>query len=170
VNLSNTYLLERDFCWRGILAEPNPIWHADLKRNRRANIDLRCVFKTTGERVKFAATRYPALGTILDFTAKDGHADARRDHMVIDVETVSLNDLLASHGAPRDIDYISIDTEGSELDILKHFDFSQWNVTLFSVEHNMTEQAGLLDQFMHEHGYARRYPSYTLLESWYRKM
>ena len=170
VNLSNTYLLERDFNWRGILAEPNPIWHADLKRNRKADIDLRCVFATTGERVKFAATKYPALSTILDFTAKDGHAEARREHVVIDVETVSLNDLLETRNAPQDIDYISIDTEGSELDILKHFDFIKWNVLLFSVEHNVTGQAALLDQFMRARGYEPRYPSYTLLESWYRKL
>ena len=56
VNLSNTYLLERDFDWRGILAEPNPVWHADLKRNRRANIDLRCVFHTTSQFWPFQAT------------------------------------------------------------------------------------------------------------------
>src|SRR5262249_12101999 len=44
---SNTLLLERDFDWRGILAEPNPVWHDDLKRNRKAAIDTRCVFCRT---------------------------------------------------------------------------------------------------------------------------
>ena len=43
VNLSNTCLLEREFGWRGILAEPNPAWHAALRQNRKADIDLRCV-------------------------------------------------------------------------------------------------------------------------------
>jgi FkbM family methyltransferase len=169
VNLSNTYLLERDFDWRGILAEPNPVWHADLKRNRRANIDLRCVFHTTGAPARFAATKYAELGTIVDFAFKDGHAEARREHELIEVETVSLDDLLESHGAPRNIDYISIDTEGSELDILQRFDFARWNVTLFSVEYNATEQAHALDRLMRHHGYERRYPSYSLFDAWYRK-
>src|SRR5712691_1345771 len=56
VSLSTTYLLERDYNWQGIVAEANPVWHAALKRNRQAAIDLRCVFTTTGARVKFAAT------------------------------------------------------------------------------------------------------------------
>jgi FkbM family methyltransferase len=170
VNLSNTYLLERDFNWGGILAEPNPVWHADLKRNRRADIDLRCVFSTTGARVKFAATKYPELGTIVDFAFKDGHAESRRDHDVIEIETVSLNDLLESHHAPRNIDYISIDTEGSELDILQCFDFEKWDVMLFSIEHNATEQEHALDQLMRRHGYVRRHPSYSLIDAWYCKV
>jgi FkbM family methyltransferase len=168
-NLSNTYLLERDFNWHGILAEPNPVWHADLKLNRKAEIDLRCVFQTTGARINFAATHYAELGTILDFVSKDGHAATRAAHKVIEVETVSLNDLLEFHGAPRNIDYISIDTEGSELDILKCFDFQKWNVILFSIEHNSFGPASLLDRFMIERGYERRYPSYSLMDAWYRK-
>jgi FkbM family methyltransferase len=169
VSLSNTYLLERDFNWRGILAEPNPIWHADLRRNRTAHIDERCVFRNTGSRARFAATKHAELGTILDFAYEDGHAEARRDHEVIEVETVSLNDLLEFHDAPRDIDYISIDTEGSELEILKHFDFSRWDVMLFSVEHNATGQMQELDRLMQRQGYERRYAGYSLIDAWYRK-
>ncbi len=168
--LSNTYLLEREFGWRGILAEPNPAWHADLARNRRADIDFRCVFHATGERIKFAATRYRELGTILGFESSDGHREARREHSIIEVETVSLDDLLGQHGAPRDIDYISVDTEGSELEILEHFDFTRWNVTLFSVEHNSTEQEQGLDRLMQRHGYERRYPSYSWFDAWYKKV
>jgi FkbM family methyltransferase len=169
VDCSNTYLLERDFNWRGILAEPNPAWHAELKRNRSASIDLRCVFSASGERVKFIAAKYPELGTILGFESSDGHRGARSEHSIIEVETITLNDLLEQHGAPRDIDYVSVDTEGSELEILERFDFSRWNVMLWSVEHNMTKQKQGLDRLMKAHGYERRYPSYSSVDAWYRK-
>ena len=86
----------------------------------------------------FAATKHPELATIVGYESNDGHRQARQDHTVVEVETVSLNDLLAQHDAPQEVDYISIDTEGSELDILAPFDFKRWNVTLFSVEHNAT--------------------------------
>src|SRR5215469_3679177 len=42
VSLSNTCLLERSYDWQGILAEPFPVWHTDLARNRTALIDHRC--------------------------------------------------------------------------------------------------------------------------------
>jgi len=170
IALSNTYLLERDFGWRGILAEPNPVWHADLARNRQARIDRRCVFSRTGARVAFAATRYPELATIAEYVSADGHAESRSEHDTIEVETVSLNDLLQGHDAPREIDYMSIDTEGSELPILEAFDFARWDVRLLSVESNHTAQEPLLDRLMAQHGYERCYASYSSIDSWYRKV
>ena len=169
IEASNTYLLERDFGWTGILAEPNPVWHERLARNRTSVIDRRCVFSGSGERIKFAASRHPGLSTIAEFLACDGHAGARADHRIIDVETVSLNDLLAGHSAPRNIDYISIDTEGSELRIMENFDFDQWTVDLFSIEHNMTAAEAALDQLMESRGYERRFRRYTHIDAWYRR-
>lgn len=166
---SNTLLLEREFGWRGILAEPNPVWHAALARNRTARFDHRCVFKTTGERIAFAATKHSGLATITEFAASDGHAQSRTEHEILQVETVSLNDLLASHGAPPRVDYISIDTEGSELAILERFDFARWDVRLFSVEHNLTIRQQQIDRLMHSHGYEKRFAGYAVIDAWYRK-
>jgi FkbM family methyltransferase len=167
---SNTLLLEREFGWRGILAEPNPAWHAGLKRNRTAQVDFRCVFKTTGDHVKFAATRHAALATIADFAISDGHTPSRAEHEITDVETISLNDLLDCHEAPRTIDYISIDTEGSELAILERFDFTRRDVKLFSIEHNLTKQEQAIDRLMSQQGYERRFASYSTIDGWCRKI
>jgi hypothetical protein len=52
---------------------------------------------------------------------------------------VSLNDLLEQHRAPDRIDYMSIDTEGSEYAILCNFDFDRHRVSIFSIEHNYLE-------------------------------
>ena len=50
-----------------------------------------------------------------------------------------LLDLLAAHNCPREIDYLSIDTEGSELPILNAFDFSKYDIKIVTVEHNYCE-------------------------------
>ena len=39
IDLNNTYLLETEFGWDGILAEPAVCWHRDLKLNRKAAIE-----------------------------------------------------------------------------------------------------------------------------------
>lgn len=166
---SNTLLLEREFGWRGILAEPNPVWHDELARNRTARIDHRCVFTTSGEHVEFAATKYAGLATIAKFTGSDGHARSRTEHQLLEIATVSLNDLLATHGAPPGIDYISIDTEGSELAILEAFDFARWDVRLFSIEHNLTVREKEIDRLMRSHGYEKRFADYAVIDAWYRK-
>ena len=67
------------------------------------------------------------------------------------VRTVTLENLLDQSGAPKDIDLIDIDVEGSEHDILKVFDFEKYNVKIICVEcahdnkkkiHNLLEGEG----------------------------
>ncbi len=40
------------------------------------------------------------------------------------------------YDAPADINYISIDTEGSEFEILKDFNFTKYRFNLITIEHN----------------------------------
>jgi hypothetical protein len=66
-----------------------------------------------------------------------------------------LDDFLHRHKAPLDIDYISVDTEGSELEILSSFPFDQWNVRLFTIEHNFMPQREKILELLQKHGYSR---------------
>ena len=65
------------------------------------------------------------LATIDDFSNSDLHAKARVNGKKYKVKTISLEDLLDKYNAPKIIDYLSIDTEGSELDILSSFNFEK---------------------------------------------
>ena len=53
---------------------------------------------------------------------------------------MSLHDFLTANKAPRTIDYLSIDTEGSEFSILETFPFDKWDIQVISVEHNYESQ------------------------------
>jgi hypothetical protein len=58
---------------------------------------------------------------------------------IIDVQTISMNDLLDNNNAPNFIDYLSIDTEGSEFEILKTMDYDKYTFGIIHVEHNYVE-------------------------------
>lgn len=167
VGLSNSYLLETEFGWDGILAEPARSWSKALSENRSCAIDTRCVWSETGAKLSFNETNELELSTIDIFSDSDGHAGARERGQVYEVETVSLLDLLQSHSAPKIIDYLSIDTEGSELEILGSFDFARYSFRVITVEHNFTPQRTKIKRLLEKRGYRRVHEDVSQWDDWY---
>jgi FkbM family methyltransferase len=138
---SNTFLLEKKFGWNGILAEPGKIWHKSLKKNRiGSKIDFRCVWSTSNDILRFNETANPALSSLSNLEQDDIFEEERKHYKSYNVETISLDDLLLKHEAPKYIDYLSIDTEGSELDILRNFNFDNYFISIITVEHNFLKK------------------------------
>ena len=170
VTTSNTVFLERALGWRGIVAEAARVCHSHLRRNRTCSIDERCVWSESGRQLTFNQTAAVGYSTIDAFSGHDRHFDKRVEGTHYEVETVSLNDLLVHWNAPRRIDYLSVDTEGSELEILRAFDFDAWDVRLISVEHNHhPDQRGRLFELLASKGYERRFENLSRDDDWYRK-
>jgi FkbM family methyltransferase len=165
---SNTWLLERKYGWRGILAEPNPLWHSALAQNRSAAIDRRCVSSRSAQKVRFLTTDAvdPELSGVAEFASGDNFAGVRSDGVEIEVDTISLNQLLSDHHAPITIDYMSIDTEGSEYDILQSFDFSRHVIELISVEQNRKTEAAI-EALLARQGYQRVFREFSQWDGWY---
>ena len=165
VGLSNTYLLEKRLGWSGILAEPAKMWHASLRENRSAAIDLRCVWKSSSETLKFVEAG--ELSTISRFKESDQHSVAREGASSYFVETVSLHDLLKAHNAPPVIDYLSIDTEGSEFDVLESFDFTSRQIRVITCEHNYTKNREKIRQLLEKNGFHRVLTEVSEWDDWY---
>lgn len=171
VGLSNTHILEAEFGWKGILAEPARCWTTELRANRNCTIDTRCVWKESGKTVKFLETSDAELSTVHTFEDRlDVHTTIRTENEMYDVETVSLTDLLTVHNAPRHIDYLSIDTEGSEYSILAHFDFEAFDISVITVEHNYVEKDRTqIQQLLTAKGYRRVFEKFSQWDDWYVK-
>lgn len=158
VRLSNTYLLEKAFGWSGICLEPNPKFFEQLRRNRSCTVGPDCVGGRTGETVEFLLAE--EYGCMAQHALDDAHAAKRAAYGAepgnrIQLQTVSLHDALTRYGAPRRIDYLSIDTEGSEYEILAAFPFDRWDVRLITVEHNHGAGREPLRVLLEGHGYRR---------------
>lgn len=167
ISLSNTKSLEEHLAWRGILAEPARCWHDRLHRNRSCVIDTRCVWIATGQTLQFNEVEVAELSTVQSFSDRDLHAVSRQQGHTYDVETISLNDLLSVHSAPKHIDYLSIDTEGSELSILESFDFDKHHIGIITVEHNYTPDREKLFTLLTEKGFHRKFTEFSKWDDWY---
>ena len=167
VDLSNTWLLENKFSWRGILAEPAKCWHDALKSNRKVFIDTNCVWSQTDKSLDFEEVKYAELSTLSRFKNEDGNRALRNDSSNYKVRTVSLNDLLMRYAAPYEIDYLSIDTEGSEYEILSTFDFSKYKIKIITVEHNRTSNRQKIYSLLQSKGYIRKFENFSLFDDWY---
>lgn len=167
VDLSNSYLLEKEYGWSGILAEPAKIWHDELFQNRTSIIDTRCVWSQTGAHLLFSQTEVPELSTLNSFAYNDTHAQQRKNSLNYKVETVSLLDMLNQHNAPMEVDYLSIDTEGSEFEILENFDFEKYVFNIITCEHNFTPSRDRIRKLLELNGYRRKYVNISQFDDWY---
>ena len=57
----------------------------------------------------------------------------------INVETIILNDILEQNNSPLIIDYLSLDTERTEFEILKSINFNKYIFGIMHLEHNYIE-------------------------------
>jgi FkbM family methyltransferase len=162
LELSNTLLLERRFGWSGLLAEPNRTNVAALRRNRSCAVSDAYVWSESGTQLEFLQDGYLSTGSQFE-SLQNRHAPVTR----VRVNTTSLVDLLLSFQAPREIDFMSIDTEGSEFDILSHFDFDRFNVFCISVEHNYGPRRQDLFDLLSSNGYRRRFEAISRFDDWY---
>lgn len=155
VLLSNSWLLEKEFGWKGVCAEPNPKFFASLKKNRRCMLSEQCISGSTGKQVEFVYA--DAFGGSQEYANDDMHGERRAAYaatgQVATLTTVSLDDFLKEVGAPRKIDYLSIDTEGSEFEILEAFPFDRWDIHLLTVEHNFTARRADIRALLTRNGY-----------------
>ena len=168
ITLSNTLLLEK-FGWKGICAEPNEELFKKLCTVRKCITTNDLIAQESGMEYEFVACG--PLGTILEHVNDDMHASVRNKYLKKSgsrkILSISLSDFLEKYKCPHSIDYISIDTEGSEYAILKNFPFDKWDIKRFSIEHNYTENREKIFDLLTNNGY-RRIP--RAFDDWYEKV
>jgi FkbM family methyltransferase len=165
--LSNTYLLEHEFGWHGIVAEPARSWHPALCKNRQCRIETQCVWSSSDKSLVFNEVQRAEFSTLSAFSACDGHRYTRRNGTGYSVRTISLLDLLSKYDAPAVIDYLSIDTEGSEFQILRSFDFNKYKFRIITCEHNFTSTRDKIYALLTSNGYMRKCEDISEFDDWY---
>ena len=174
IDLSNSYMLESLLNWKGALSEPSPQWHNELKKNRpNTQIITDCIWSESNKELDFFISHNGVLSTIDDFKESDKNSmpintkDRIKNGKIISVKTISLNDVIEKNFNFKTPSYISIDTEGSEYEILKVFDFKKFRPIVFTIEHNFTDLQIKIDDLMKSNDYVRVFKQITAVDAWY---
>lgn len=134
IRISNTYLLEKEYNWKGICSEPLPSAFEKLIKCRNVVCDNNAVFSKSGLSLDFSISG--PLSGITNYI--DRYNEVKEKKQII-VKTITLQSLLDNYKAPKIIQYLSLDTEGTELEILKSVDFSTYTFLYINLEHNFVE-------------------------------
>jgi len=142
---NNTYVMEKEFKWDGICVEPNPNTRAfpSLVENRSCICDNVCIYNYEGEVDFVARGRKISQSGVYkeDSNAVIKYMVEQKGHPLIKVPCITLFQLLEKNNAPKVIDYLNIDTEGSEWEILKDFDFSKYKFLTVTVKNNYSNES-----------------------------
>ena len=137
VTASNTYHLEYAKGWRGVLIEPSPHLYLEClrKRSRRNNIFCNaCVsFDYTDPFVEmtYCGSMSIAKSIADDVDDIEAHLHHGRKFLGEEVEFTfgakarTLGSILAEADAPQRIDFLSLDVEGAEIEVLEGVDLSE---------------------------------------------
>jgi FkbM family methyltransferase len=155
---SQSFHLER-LGWDGVLIEPQPDLAAKLRERRRGKVyAVACSSPANaGKTMRLhLAGIYSSLDPQLSIAtvAPEG---------AVEVPVTTLDAVLVGAQAPQPLDFLSIDVEGHEIDVLDGFDLARWRPRLVLIEDLVLDLA--LHRYLVARGYAwmRR----TGLNSWY---
>ena len=129
-DLTNTLVLERHG-WRGLCVEPNPIYWYGLSHRKCTVVGALVGGTKRKVQVKFRGV----FGGIVGYMdQKLANRKKEPDAVTEDRYTAPIKDVLEIYQVPHTIDYLSLDVEGSEYEIMKDFPFDEYRIKILTVE------------------------------------
>jgi len=137
---SNTLHFEREKGWTGVLIEGLPAMLGRLSMNRPRSQAVGCAlassFGVAPFECVFGSQPIGWSGLVGTIGAVRDHEKYRRGgREFIPVQTRTLAAVLTECDA-RHVDYLSLDVEGSEFDVLSVFPFAEFDIDVIGVEDN----------------------------------
>lgn len=157
--ISNTYLLEKKFKWKGLICEPNTLMQKKIVVSRKAKL----IKAAITNRCKKSGVFYENIDPYQSSTMNKKNNSFKK----IKVNFMCLNHLLKKYKM-KFIDYISIDTEGNEFQILKNFNFKKYKVYIFTIEHNFDkDKREEIYNLLTKNKYKRIFTNISYMDDWY---
>jgi FkbM family methyltransferase len=160
ISLSNSYFFELNRNYNGICFEPNPDVFQKLKNNRRCECVNAAISEKT-EIVKFLKCTGPIemLSGISKYR-EEKHIERTNKDIEnlggeineIEVQAINLNEIL-SEKKINEVDFLSLDIEGGEYNVLTAIDFRKLKVKIIAVEMAFLEVEEIIRPYLHGKGF-----------------
>jgi FkbM family methyltransferase len=164
IHLSNTYSLEEQG-WSGICIEPHPKYFPFCKKTRKNSICLAiaCVGEEGVKQVDFNIEESGLYSGIsrddaaeISYYYKHGWGIDFPGFRRITVPAMTLNRILDKYlPSGSEIDVISIDVEGTELDVLRGLDLDRFKPRILLIEAAKDEAEGVISSYLNRFGYIK---------------
>lgn len=171
ITQSNSFYFEKKKNWSGVLIEPSPNNYLKCRKMRSSRNKFFCNACVGFDyKDKFVEMTYANLMTISNSLEKDLDNEKKfinqssqylkryEDHFIFGAKARTLTSILIDAGSPEKMDFLSLDVEGSEIEVLKGFDFSRFSFKFLLIESRSPKE---LSNFLLPHQY--------LLESQFSK-
>lgn len=163
ISQSNSLYFEKKRNWRGVLVEPTPHNYLLCKKHRSAENRIFCNACVSFDyKDKYVDIKYANLMSISenlesDLADKDSHIQAGKKFFSATEDVFSfgavaetLTSILKKSNAPSEIDFLSLDVEGAELEVLKGIDFDEFSFKFMLIEVRDIQR---MQDFLSQHGY-----------------
>jgi FkbM family methyltransferase len=155
--------------WHGVTVEPNP-WLARLTRAvrpRDRHVEA-LVGAAAGEATFYLVNEFHGLSTMIAAHARSAQTQFGKDAQAITVPVTTLEDLCRQH-APPAFDFLKVDVEGAEPDVILNGDWQRYRPKVVVIEalapYTLAPAWEAWEPFLSKHGY--RYVLFDSLNRYY---
>jgi FkbM family methyltransferase len=132
---SNTFYLETELNWSGLLIEPNPNYVKECIVNRPKSKVYECALVSfdfkDDHTVLYSIASKGAMGTVEDRGMWINETETPVIHQKISVRTLTS---ILDEIQPKEIDFFSLDVEGYEINVLQGLDFEKYKPKIIVIE------------------------------------
>jgi len=143
LDLTNTLALERKG-WTGLCVEPNSVYWYGLS-HRKCTVVGAVVAGTKSEQVK-VKFRGVFGGIVGKLDNRLANRKKEPESPEVTRYTAPITEVLQKFRVPTTIDYLSLDVEGSEFEIMKDFPFETYTIRVLTVERPNKKLKALLEE------------------------
>jgi beta-1,4-mannosyl-glycoprotein beta-1,4-N-acetylglucosaminyltransferase len=163
IDISNTKMLD-DNGWKGICIDPFP----KNFETRTAQVVKACVYSSNDAEIEFdysvedpgCSGVHAELGVHKDRLYKTTTIQKHK------IRTRTLENILEEYNAPSRIEYLNLDIEGSEFEVLRVFPFDKYMFKCMTIEHNYEEpKRTLIRDLLESRGYKLAHSVHV--DDWY---